>query len=43
MGLSWLPLTSGAISHEGAMPLLIGNPKQSKSVLVVRVQWGHNE
>lgn len=43
VGLSWLPLTSGAISREGAMPLLIGNSKQSKSVLVVRVQWGHND
>lgn len=37
------PLTSGPIGCEGAMTLLVGNPKQSESVLVVRVQRGDND
>lgn len=41
--LRWLLLTRGAICHEGAMPLLVGNPEETESVLVVRVQWGDEE
>lgn len=43
MGLRWLPLTGGAVGCKGAMPLLVGNPKQSESVLVVRVQRGDDD
>lgn len=42
-GLRWLPLTSAAISREGAVPLLVGNAKQSESVRVVRVQRGDGD
>ena len=37
------PHAGGAISREGAVPLLVGNPKQSESVLVVRVQRGDSD
>lgn len=36
-------LTSSAIGHKGAIPLLIGNPKESESVLVIRVQGGDGD
>lgn len=36
-------LTSSAISHKGAISLLIGNPKESESVLVIRVQGGDDD
>lgn len=38
--LRWQPLTGSAIGSEGPIPLLIGNPKQSESVLVIGLQWG---
>lgn len=36
--LRWLLLTRGALCRERTMPLLVGNPKETESVFVVRVQ-----